>query len=70
MEILPSSYIDIRLEHTPGNNEPGLFNKIMTKCLKKATKAGFKNTFTDEERELIGKIARGLNIEQEATLYE
>lgn len=42
----------------------------MTKCLKIATKAGFKNTFTDEERELIAKIARGLNIEQEATLYE
>ena len=70
MEILPVSYIDIRLEHTAGNNEPGVFGEIIKKCLYIATKKGLKNTFTDEQRELIAKIARGINIEQEETLYE
>jgi len=70
MEITPISYIDIRLNHTPGNNEPGIFGEIMKKCLRQATKPGLKNAFTSDERELIVRIARGLNIEQDETLYE
>ena len=70
MEITPVQFIDIRLQHTIGNNEPGIFGEIIRKCLRQAHKPGLKNAFTDEERELIGKIARGLNIEQEETLYE
>jgi len=69
MEILPVSYLDIRLEHTPEKNEPGMFGEVMRKCLTIASKPGIKNTFTDEERELIVEIARGINIELDSNLY-
>jgi len=70
MEILPVSYIDIRLDHTVSDNEPGTFGEVIKKCLKIANRPGLKNTFSDDERNLIVKIARGLNIEQGETLYE
>ena len=58
MEILPVSYIDIRLE----NEEPATFIEILKKCIKEAIKPGFKKMFVDDEKELLAKLARGLNM--------
>lgn len=69
MEIIPVSYLDIRLQHTEVKNEPGIFAEVIKKCLEIAGKPGLRNTFTDEERELIVRIARGINIELDRDLY-
>ena len=70
MEIIPRQYVDIRIENTTEINEVAIFGEITRKCYKMANKPGLKNAFTDPERELIARIARGLGIEQEETLYE
>ena len=70
MDILPRQYIDIRIENTTELNEVAIFGEIVRKCFDIAYKPGLKNTFTDPERALIARIAKGLGMEQEETLYE
>jgi len=70
MEIIPHQYLDIRIENTREVNEVAIFGEITRKCLALASKVGLKNTFTDEEKALIVRMANGLGIEQEETLYD
>ena len=59
MEITPTQYINIRLD----NAEPATFIGILKKCIKEAIKPGFKRMFADDEKELLAKLAKGLNLE-------
>lgn len=70
MEIIPVSYVDIRLHHTTEINDVASFGEIIKKCFTIANKPGLVNTFTIEERALIVRIANELGIEREETLYE
>lgn len=64
------SFIDLRIDNTEELNEVAIFANIIRKCNTIAHKPGLKNTFDDDEKAFIGRIAKGLGIEQEETLYE
>jgi len=61
MEITPVRFINIKLE----NDEAGHFIAIIKECIRQAIKPGFKNVFDDDEKFLLAKLAKGLNIEVE-----
>lgn len=66
--IEPEHRITITLTNTEGSNDIGKFCSIISKCHKESKKAGFKNMFTPDERNIILLLADnlGLNKEQPA----
>ena len=68
MDITLINQVHVIVENTVDKNEVAAFIGIVKKCITK--QSGLKKTFSDDEKELLNKIAKGLGIEQEETLYE
>ena len=63
--IKPEHRITITLTNGEGNNDITHFCGIISKCRKESKKAGFKNMFTSNEREILLSLASNLGLEKE-----
>jgi len=62
MSIIPEHRLTLLLTNDENGNDISKFINIISKCTKESKKAGFKNMFTANERELLEALASNLGV--------
>lgn len=62
ISIIPEHRLTLVLTNDEDGNDISKFMNIISKCTKESKKAGFKNMFTANERELLEALASNLGV--------
>lgn len=62
ISIIPEHRLTLLLTNDENGNDIATFINVISKCTKESKKAGFKNMFTANERELLEALGDNLGI--------
>jgi len=62
ISIIPEHRLTLLFTTDEDSNDIATFINVINKCIKESKKAGFKNMFTANERELLEALASNLEV--------